>query len=155
VSAPIHSLQRSSVLVALAFAAPASFAACGGGGASEAIVAPTPSPSPTRVPTPTPTPTPAPASGVVITVPTAAPVLCAPSPLVVAVGQSAVLVCAAQGYAGTFVPSVADASVAAVQPYNAESDTSFSVTGLRAGSTTIVLRTRPGGTGSVTVTVSP
>jgi len=102
-----------------------------------------------------PTSTPTPASGIVIAVPTAAPVLCAPSPLVVAVGRSLVLVCAAQGYAGAFAPSVDDPSVAAVQPYNAESYTSFSVTGLRAGSTTIVLRTRPGGTGSVAVTVSP
>jgi hypothetical protein len=124
---------------------------------------PAPSISPTSVPTqapPTapPTPTSTPASGggsITIVIPTPSPVLCTPAPVAVAVGQTVTINCTAQEYSGPFTLQVADPTIASVQQYNSELLTLFNVTGLNAGTTTLSLQTQPGGTGSVTITVSP
>jgi hypothetical protein len=124
-----------------------------------------PSVAPMSVPTqapptipPTPGPSPSPTAGgnvVVIVIPTPSPVLCTPAPVAVAVGQTAVVDCTAQGYGGPFTWTVADPTIASVQQYNSETFTYFTVTGLAAGTTTLSLRSQPGGTGSLSITVSP
>jgi hypothetical protein len=123
--------------------------------APSALPTSVPSQSPPPIPTPMPTATPAEGGTIVIVVPTPAPVLCTPSQVVVAVGKTVLMNCAAAGYIGAFTWTVADPTIASVQLYNSETQVYFNVTGLKAGSTTLSLQSQPGGTGSVTIDVSP
>lgn len=126
---------------------------------------PTPAPStaPTSVPTQTPppvttspTPSPTPGGGViVIIIPTPSPVLCTPSPVDVAVGATVQMACSANEYSGPFTLTIADPTIASVHQVTEQQYTSFDVTGLAAGTTTLSLQTRSGGSGSVTITVFP
>jgi hypothetical protein len=110
---------------------------------------------PTTVSSPTPIPTTGAGGGITIDVPTPSPVVCSPAPVSVAVGQNALVDCTAQGYIGSFTWSVADPTIVSVQQFNNETFTFFTITGLKAGTTTFSLQSQPGGTGSDTIVVSP
>jgi hypothetical protein len=90
---------------------------------------------------------------VTIPVPTDAPVLCSPSPVNVTAGQTTTVNCTAAGYIGPFTFTVGDPTIASVS--QGSSATLFNVTGLKSGMTTLNLQFPPGGTGSVTIIVSP
>jgi hypothetical protein len=90
----------------------------------------------------------------VIAVPTPSPIVCNPSSDIVGVNQTNIIDCTAQGYGGVFALSIADPTVASVQQSGSATFTSFSVTGLRAGATTLSLQSKPGGTGSLAITVA-
>ncbi len=127
-------------------------------------VQPTPAPpvAPTSVPTQSPppvttSPTPAPTPGggvIVIIIPTPSPVLCTPSPVDVAIGETVQMTCTANEYSGPFTLTIADPTIATVHQVTEQQYTSFDVTGLAAGTTTLKLQTRSGGSGSVTIVVS-
>lgn len=96
-----------------------------------------------------------PSGGVaVFVVPTPAPIVCSPTSDIVGVNQTNIIDCTAQGFGGAFAISVADPTIASVQLADSATFTFFSVTGLRAGTTTLSLRSQPGGTGSVAITVA-
>jgi hypothetical protein len=97
-----------------------------------------------------------PSSGeTVIVVPTPAPIVCNSSSVVVGINQTNVIDCSEQGYGGAFSISVADPTIASAQQSNDLTLTYFNVTGLRAGTTTLSLLSKPGGTGSIAITVVP
>jgi hypothetical protein len=81
-------------------------------------------------------------------------VLCTPAPLSVPVGQRAVLNCTSQGYNGPFTLTLSDPTIATVQVVSG-TYTFFYVNGLVAGTTTLTFGFTGGGTGSVTITVTP
>ncbi len=92
--------------------------------------------------------------GIVIIIPAAQPVVCTPSPVSVGVAQRIVIACNSQGYSGPIAFSVADPTIAAVQ-LAAGTYTLFYVSGLKAGTTTATFQTQSGGSGQVTITVTP
>lgn len=90
----------------------------------------------------------------VISIPSAASIVCSPVSVLVGVNQTNVLECVEQGFGGAFTWSVANPSIASVQ----QSDslrTFFNVTGLQSGTTAVSFHSQTGGTGSVTITVAP
>lgn len=118
---------------------------------------PTETPEPSESPEPTPSPMPtstAPNGIVVIPVPTAAPVVCSPSPVLVRVGQNVIVSCSAARYSGSIHGSIADPTIASVQQVN-PAYAFYTITGLKAGSTTFLLSYPPGGMGAVTIAVTP
>lgn len=121
------------------------------GGAAQSPVPSSPAPTSTSTATPASTG----ALGIVIPVPTDAPVLCVPSPVNVTVGQTVRITCAAAYYIASFTLQVADPAIASVQQYNPENPTLFNVAGLAAGTTTLTLSYPPTGSGSVTIVVTP
>jgi hypothetical protein len=90
-----------------------------------------------------------------IVVPTPAPIVCSPSSDAVGVNQTNFIDCTEPLYGGAFTFSVADPTIATVRQANDLTTTFFSVTGLRAGTTTLSLQSQAGGTGSLTITVAP
>jgi hypothetical protein len=90
----------------------------------------------------------------VISIPTAAPITCSPPSDIVGVNQTNIVACSEPGYAGPFTINVADPMIASVQLANGLTFTYFSITGLRAGTTTLTLGSQPGITASVTLTVA-
>ncbi len=103
---------------------------------------------------PTPEPSAAAGGAAVISVPTAAPIACSPSSDIVGVEQTNIVACTEPGYAGPFAIDVADPTIASVQLANDLTYTYFSITGLRAGTTTLTLTSQPGITASLTITVA-
>lgn len=106
---------------------------------------------------PTPTPTASAASGgtATITVPTPAPIACQPTTVATAVGATVVLDCTEPAYGGAFAIAITDPTIASVAQSDDVTYTFFNVTGLRAGTTTLSLQSRPGATISVQIKVSP
>jgi hypothetical protein len=92
--------------------------------------------------------------GVTIIIPPAQPVICTPSPVSVGVAQRTVISCTSQGYAGPISLSVADPTIASVQ-LAAGTETLFYVSGLAVGTTTASFATQSGGSGQVTIGVTP
>lgn len=104
--------------------------------------------------TPTPAPSAAAGGSSVIDVPAAAPITCSPPSDIVGVNQTNIVACTEPGYAGPFTIDVADPTIASVQLANDLTFTYFSVTGLRAGTTTLTLQSQSGITASLTITVA-
>jgi hypothetical protein len=97
-----------------------------------------------------------PGSGaVVIAIPTPSPVVCAPASVAIAVKQTVAITCTAQDTAGPFTFAVANPTIATVQQFNAQDLNVFNVTGVTTGTTTLSFQSVPGGSGSVTIAVSP
>jgi len=103
---------------------------------------------------PTATPSAAAGGAAVISIPTAAPIACNPTADIVGVDQTNIVACTEPGYAGPFTIAVADPTIASVQLANDLTYTYFSITGLRAGTTTLTLTSQPGITASLTITVA-
>lgn len=132
------------------------------------ISAPTATPSPTPAPTMTPTPTPAPTATPTPTpAPTATPTATpaptptpTPTPVPLAVTQSSLAIAgtgsanaqsfSASGGSGSYSASGYDSSVISVQ----QSASQFTVTGLKAGTTSITVSDSAGQSTSVSVTVT-
>ncbi len=92
--------------------------------------------------------------GITIIIPAAQPVICTPSPVTVGANQRIVISCTSQGYAGPISSTVADPTIANVQ-LAAGTYTLFYVSGVAAGTTTASFATNSGGSGQVTITVTP
>jgi len=113
------------------------------------VAGPSPTPSPTTTgsasPTPTPTPTPAPT-------PTLGPVVVTPALVPLGhVGQTATIGVSESGYSGSFTAQSANPAIASVSP---ASGTSFTVTAVLGGTTTITFSDTAGNQGSATVSVT-
>jgi hypothetical protein len=112
--------------------------------------------APHSIPTPTATPTAGTAGGsTVISVPTPAPIICSPTSDITGVGQTNYIECTAQGYVGAFAVALSDPTIASVAQTSSLTYGFLSVTGLRVGTTTLTLQSKPGGTGTVQITVEP
>jgi hypothetical protein len=98
---------------------------------------------------------PASTGSTVISVPAAAPIVCSPPSVVVLFNGTVVIDCSAQGYSGAFTLSLTNPAVASVVQSDDLTFTYFNVTGLEVGTTMLSLRSQPGGTGSVAITVVP
>lgn len=98
---------------------------------------------------------PASAGATVISVPTPAPIVCSPSSVAVLVNGTVVIDCTEQNYGGAFTLSLSSPNVASVQQSDNLTYAFFNVVGLQGGTTTLTLRSQPGGTGSVAITVVP
>lgn len=120
--------------------------------ASSATPVPSPSASSNATPAPSPSASQSAGGTTVIAIPSPAPVVCVPASVSIAVAQSIAIACSAQQYIGTITGTVANPAIAALQQSTAQT---LTVTGLAAGTTTLSLRTQPGGTGSVAITVTP
>ncbi len=124
-------------------------------------VQPTPQPSepacqPMQSPPPvTPSPTPNGGGNIVINIPTPSPVLCTPSSIDLEVGKTFQMSCTENEYSGPFALTVADPTIASAHQVTEQQYTSFVVTGLAVGTTTLSLQAKNGGTGSVMIVVSP
>jgi hypothetical protein len=92
--------------------------------------------------------------GIVIIIPAAQPVICTPSPASVGVAQRIVISCTSQGYAGPIGFSVANPAIASVQ-LAAGTYTLFYVSGIQSGSTIATFQTQSGGSGQLTINVTP
>jgi hypothetical protein len=66
-----------------------------------------------------------------------------------------VITCTAPDYSGPLTLTVDDPTIASVQQSIDQDFTHFIVKGLKAGTTTLLLQSKIGGTGFVTITVSP
>jgi hypothetical protein len=109
----------------------------------------TPTPSPTATPTPVPTPTPSPSPS---PTPTPAPVIASPTAVALtSIGATQTVTVSETGYAGSFTAVSMDPAVATVSP---GSGTSFTVTAVVAGTTSISFTSSNGTLGSVGVTVT-
>jgi hypothetical protein len=66
----------------------------------------------------------------------------------------AIVDCSAAGYLGSFTYTIADPSIASIEPPVAPS-TAFVVSGLAVGTTTLEITYPPGGAGSFQIDVTP
>ena len=80
--------------------------------------------------------------------------MCSPSPVSVPVGQNVIVSCSAAHYGGAIHFSVVDPTIATVTQQN-PAYAFYTITGVKAGSTTLLLSYPPGGAGSVAITVTP
>ena len=154
----MSNFQRHILSIAAMLLGVALLDACEGGSTMLPTANPSPSPSasPSALPTASPTAVPSGGSGgqVVVAIPTPAPALCTPAPVSVPVGQTVVIDCTSQGYNGPFTVTLTDPTVASVQVANG-TFTFFYVNGLKVGTTTLSLQFPAGGTGSVSISVTP